>query len=59
VLAVVRERYDRIYANRDRKFGNGRMVRNDCQRTVKFMARRHEERKQLDLNIRLEDIRLL
>jgi hypothetical protein len=58
VLAAVRERYDRIYANRDRKFGNGRMVRNDYQRTIKFMARRHES-KQLDLNIRLEDIRLL
>jgi hypothetical protein len=56
VLAAVRERYDRLYEERDRNFGNGRMVRNDFQRTVKRLASRHVRGTPVDLEIRLEDI---
>lgn len=56
VLEAVRQRYDRIYAERDHTFGNGRMVRNDYQRTIKRLARRHIPGMAVDTEIRLEDI---
>ncbi|HVW64718.1 MAG TPA: AAA family ATPase [Nitrosospira sp.] len=56
VLEAVRQRYDRIYAKRDRTFGNGRVVRNDYQRTIKRLARRHVPGRPVDMEIRLEDI---
>ena len=59
VLKAVRERYDDIYAKRDRTFGNGRMVRNDYQRSIKRLARRHVRGASLDLEIRLEDIQAI